>query len=246
MDITSVAAWEAGRYLPRNVRRRILAEILGCTVESLFSGESVESHHAAVAELTDTFAGLPPLLMKLAGQAERIRALRLAAPYATPAFVQKEFRDLVSRRILDGSLEVQRVEIVYALERLKEILSNVIRYSGKKYAVKVHCIGLTEVAPAMGGYFFDDSDFILGAYWANVPPLDWPGLHMKGEPFRTYYSSYWDEIWRRGVALNNRGEHDLSVVRDIAMRMGLPREDWTSFVDEARDFQVGDGAPPLI
>jgi hypothetical protein len=98
----------------------------------------------------------------------------------------------------------------------------------------------------MGGYYFDDQEFLIGAYWTGVPPHHRPGLHMSGEPFGSYFRAYWDEIWQRGTYMNPRGSHDLSRCRKIALQLGLEAKDWTAFVEEARAYEVGDGAPPLI
>jgi hypothetical protein len=112
--------------------------------------------------------------------------------------------------------------------------------------VKVHCAGLTDVVPAFGGYYFDDEHFLIGAYWTGVPPHNKPGLELSGHTARVFFSAYWDEIWHRGILLNNRGAHDLSAVREVALTMGLEGSDWPGFVESARRFEIGDGAPPLI
>ena len=127
-----------------------------------------------------------------------------------------------------------------------EIVSNVLRYDGCDYHVKCFCAGLQEVVPAMGGYFFDDDHFVLGAYWTGVPPGSQPGICLTGEPFRTFYNGYRDEIWRRGTWLNMRGAHDLSELEAVARRLGVPARQWPRFVEQARAYEVGDGAPPFI
>lgn len=244
IDVTAVAAWEAGRYLPRSARRAALASLLNTRAEVLFGGAKAGTGHA---NLIDTIDDLEPLLSSLVAQAQRsLKALRIAAPYSTAAYVQKEFRLGVANRILDRSIEVQRIEIFYDLARLKEVLSNIIRYNGCSYWVKSYCAGLHEVVPAMGGYFFDDNDFLIGAYWTGIPPHDRPGLHLSGEPFRTFFKEYWSEIWRRGTLLNNRGAHDLEEIRKVALKLGLASTDWSSFVKEAHTLEVGDGCPPLV
>ncbi len=190
---------------------------------------------------------LPNLLMQCTLRARRsLRALRLAAPYPTSAYVQVEWRNLVDERLRAGSLEVHRVEIFYDLKRLQETLSNIIHYNGHAYHVKSYCAGLVEVAPSMGGYFFDDDDFLLGAYWTGIPPTRRPGIRVSGAPFRTFFNEYWDEIWRRGTWLNSRGAHEFSTVQVVARELGLPPEKWNDFVEEARELQIGDGAPPLV
>jgi hypothetical protein len=173
-----------------------------------------------------------------------LRALRLSAPYPTSAHVQTEWRNVIAERVINGTLEVQRVEIFYTLKRLQEVLSNIIRYDGCRYYVKAHCTELINVAPFMGAYLFDN-DFIWGAYWTGIPPHNRPGIRVSGEPFRTFYDAYWAEIWQRGIFLNGSGKHDLSEVRKIAEKLGLQKNDWDAFVKEAEALQIGDGAPPL-
>lgn len=248
VDITAVAAWENDRYLPRSDRRAALAALLQLPLDKLFAQDgAIGRDGSGNADLVDTLTAIEPLLLDLLDKSRHhIKALRIAAPYSTPAHVQMEFRRRVSERLLSNSLEVQRIEIFYGLDRLKEVLSNILRYDGRRYWVKSYCAGIKEVVPGMGGYFFDDEHFLLGAYWTGIPPHDRPGLHLSGEPFRIYFREYWSEIWRRGTLLNNRGAHDLEAVRSVALSLGLPASDWDQFVREARAFEIGDGCPPLI
>ena len=232
---------ERGVHNPRDSHKGALAGALGVAVDALLSGEAPPT-----ATLLDTLTDLPLLLERLLPRTACLRAFRLAAPYPTAANVQKSFRAAVGERLLAGTLEVQRVEIVYSLRRLQEALSNVFRYDGASYHLKAYCLGLTEVTPAMGGYLFDEADFVLGGYWTGVPPHNKPGLHCAGEPFRTFLMAYWDEIWPRGTPLNLGGRHDLSAIRDLALRLGLERTAWPEFVEQARALDIGDGAPPLI
>lgn len=248
VDPSAVAAWEAGRYLPRSDRRAGLAAVLKAPLDKIFAESAAfKGGDMISASLIDTLRDIEPLLSSLlAGTSRSLKALRIAAPYSTPTHVQMNFRNQISKRILEGSIEVQRVEIFYSLDRLKEVLSNILQYDGRRYWVKSYCAGLKEVVPGMGGYFFDDEHFLLGAYWTGIPPHDRPGLHMSGDPFRTYFREYWSEIWRRGTLLNNRGAHNLDAVREVALELGLPARNWDQFVQEARDVDIGDGCPPLI
>lgn len=245
LDRTSVAKWESGRHLPRDAHRLALASALGVPVRELLG----ESPHAPTpnATLFDTITQLPSTLVSLLDRTSHsLKALRIAAPYPTSAHVQQEFRRKVSERVLAGSLDVQRAEIVYTLDRVKEILWNIHRYDGRNYWIKSYCPGLKEVAPGMGGYFFDDTHFVLGAFWTSIPPHSRPSLLLTGEPFFTYFTEYWSAIWRRGTLLNHRGANDLVRVKDLAIQLGLPQGEWRQFVEEARNLDIGDGAPPLF
>lgn len=247
VDVTAVSAWEAGKYAPRSSHRLALAHALETDIEALFSAAPDAETQPVRAEVVDTVEELPSLLIQLLGRTQnRLQALRLAAPYSTAAYVQTEFRATISERLRSRSIEVQRVEIFYSLDRLKEVLANIMRYDGCSYHVKAYCVGTSDVAPAIGGYFFDENDFLLGGYWTGIPPLDRPGLHLQGDPVRTFFRAYWNEIWHRGRLLNIRGAHDLSAVRDLAQRLGLRNSLWNDFCEEARALDIGDGAPPLI
>lgn len=246
VDVTSLAGWEAGKRLPRDGTRGKLAQVLATEPATLFDPAPDQNPQPIAAALVDTLADLPDLLLRLTRRARLLRALRLAAPYPTSAHVQAEWRTLVGARLREGSLAVQRVEIIYDLRRLKEIIANIIRYDGCTYQVKSYCPGLAEVVPTMGGYFFDDDEFVLGAYWTGMPPMHQPGIRLSGPAFPVFFNAYWDEIWRRGTWLNIRGAHDLSAAEAVARALGLPPRRWPRFVAEARVLEVGDGAPPLV
>jgi len=247
VDVSSLVNWESGKHLPRDKVRLRVARVLGCDVDALFTAEANPDLVPVAVSLVETEKELPDVLMDLTRRTRRtLRALRFAAPYGTTPHVQTEWRQLVCDRLLDGTLEVQRVEIFYNLKRLQETLSNILRYNSRPYYVKSYCPGLSEVAPFMGGYFFDDDEFLLGAYWTGMPPMRRPGIRVSGAPFRTYFNEYWDEIWQRGVWLNNRAAYDFSAVQSVAEKLGLPADKWDEFVAEAKGFEVGDGAPPLV
>lgn len=245
-DVTSLSGWESGKRKPRDRTRSLLAHALGTDIESYYMPDD-EHGTPIAASLVDTLEDLPDLLMELTERAQQtLRALRLAAPYATTAYVQTKWRNLVNQRLLDGTLEVQRIEIFYNLRRLQEILSNVFRYDGCRYFVKCHCPGIADVVPGVGGYFFDDDEFLLGAYWMSLPPHHRPGLRVSGAPFRIFFQEYWNEIWRRGTALNISGAGDLSAIQSLAFALGLPQAEWDRFVEGAKTLEMADGAPPLV
>jgi transcriptional regulator with XRE-family HTH domain len=245
VDVSSIAGWEAGKRLPRRHHWPAITRTLGADLGALFP--QTEAGAPVAAALVDTVGALPGLLVDLTRRTRsQICALRLAAPYVTSAHVQVEWRKLIDQRLRGGTLAVERIEIFYELRRLQETLSNILRYDGRNYWVKTYCVGLKEVPPVFGGYFFDDDEFLLGAYWTGIPPHRRPGLRVSGAPFQRFFREYWDEIWRRGTLLNTQGAHHLGAVRDVALTLGLPKGDWDRFLKEARHLKVGDGAPPLI
>lgn len=246
VDLTAAAAWEAGKYLPREGRRLRLSQLLHIDVGTLFAEEQEPSPSRGAA-LIDVQHELPGLLRELTCSAERrLRAFRLACRHATAPFVQEEFRRLTDQRILDGSLEVERVEIFYELERLKEVLATLLRYDGRSFRVRTVCNGVKELVPGMGGYLFDDREFLLGSYATEHIADGRPGLRLSGEPYRTYFADYWREIWERARPLNPDGTTDLDGIRSEAVKLGLNPQDWPQFLSEAERLVLDDGLPPLI
>ena len=246
VDVSSIAGWESGKRLPRVAIRGRLAKTLDCELAELLSPLE-EREDPTTVRIVDVTADFPALFAERARSVRRtIRALRLASPYSTAANVQTEARRIIGERLLDASLEVQRVEIFYTLDRLKETLCNILRYDGKRYYVKASCIGLKEVAPFLGCYGFDDEDCFVGGYWSASPPQGQPVMHIHGPALQTFFLSFWKEVWQRGTLLNGHGSHDLSAVRAVALTMGLPKRQWPRFLEEARHLTIGDGAPPFV
>jgi DNA-binding transcriptional regulator YiaG len=249
VDPTTIRGWEQGIFRPRDGKQRVkLAQALKLDLLEL-SG-AVDARHAAAGcnpRLVETLTDFPILATQLLRKTRTsLKDLRLASPYVLPAFTQVDFRRNVAARLLDKTLEVQRIEIFYSLDRLREVLSNIIRYDGCNYHVRSFCPGLREVVPALGAYAFDDNHLVLGGYFVSVPPHGRPGLYIKGDTVRQFFSAYWDEIWRRGTPLNLGGAAELSSVRDLALALGLRDADWPAFVDEAKKLDSVDGAPHRI
>ncbi|HUO98557.1 MAG TPA: helix-turn-helix transcriptional regulator [Rhizomicrobium sp.] len=245
VDVSSIAGWEAGKRLPRDPHRARLARALDCDLSVLLS-TAEDTVHPLNATLIETVSDLPAILAEKARSVKIMRAMRLSSPYSTAAYVQTDWRRIIGERIMAGEAEVQRIEIFYSLRRLKETLSNILRYDGKPYFVKAHCMGLTDVVPAMAGYSFDDADFFLGGYWTGIPPTCRHSLRLSGPVITEFFRQFWEEVWPRGTLLNIRGGHDLSHVQELAEKLGLKRRQWKRFVEEARELDIGDGAPPLI
>lgn len=246
VDVSSISGWESGKRLPRDTVRATLAKTLDCDLASLMS-PIADIELPTSIEVLDVATEFPAVFAACARNLRHtLRATRIAMPNATPLDYQTEARHIIFERLLAGTLEVQRVEIFYTLERLKEVLSNILRYDGKHYFVKAHCIGMTEVLPFLGGYCFDETDVVFGGYWTGSPPRNYPVLHIRGREIQTFFMGYWREIWGRGTLLNMHGARDLSAVKDVAVRMGLPARNWRRFIEEARALETGDGAPPMI
>jgi transcriptional regulator with XRE-family HTH domain len=246
VDVSSIAGWESGKRLPRDAVRARLADALDCELSELLSPlkETVEPSTVTLLDVSKDF----PALFADSARSVRhtIRTMRLASPYSTTINVQTEARQIIGERLIAGTLEVQVLEIFYTLDRLKESLSNILRYDGRPYYVKACCVGMKEIAPFLGGFGFDDADVFVGGYWSGYPPQNHPVLRLRGPAIKTFYKSYWKEAWQRGAMLNAHGGHDLSVVRETALAMGLPSRQWKHFVDEARSLDIGDGAPPNL
>jgi transcriptional regulator with XRE-family HTH domain len=247
IDVSSLAGWERGARIPRVEKRVELARALGCDLSVLFEFDATGPVAPITATVLDTMEDLPDLLAECTRNARRLfRVFRMAANYPTPAFTMIEWRNIMDTRLRDGSLEIRRIEIFSNLQRLQETLSNIIRYEGMPYFVKGICPGLSEIAPFMGGFFFDENEYFLGCYSTGAPPHGTLGLRMSGRPFREYFDAYWEETWRHGTFLNIRGAHDLSTVKAVAIKLGLPIDQWNQFLERARTLEIGDGAPPII
>jgi len=246
VDVSSLAGWEAGKRLPRDAVRTKLARALDCDLSQLLAPDTERSEPVRAA-LVDIITELPALLTECTRTMKStLRAVRLASPYPTAAFVQTEWRALLHKRIMSGEVQVQRFEIFYDLKRLQETLSNIMRYHGRHYYVKSFSAHPADILPLFSLYAFDDADFLVGGYWSTVPPQDSPGLRLSGSVFGKFFAAYWAETWRRGTLLNLKGANDLSAVKELAIRLGLNPRRWERFVAEARELEVGDGAPPLI
>lgn len=244
VDVTAITGWENGKYRPREgAHRTKLASALNLDVQQLHTRGKPPAN-SSTARLVDALDDFPGLLENLLKATRRsVKDVRLASPYVLPPNTQVEFRRAISARILDGTLEVLRVEIFYSLARLKEVLANILLYHGHRYHVRSYCPGIEEVAPALGGYAFDDSSVVLGGYFVSVPPHRKPGLLLRGPAVREFFQAYWDEIWRRGTPLNLGGSSDLSAVRALATRLGLEESQWNKFLAEAGAYKSADGAP---
>jgi transcriptional regulator with XRE-family HTH domain len=246
VDLTAVAAWEAGKYMPRENRRLRLAALLGTDIASLFA-EHQEASSSVDAGLISSFYELSGAMGELLQEtASTLRGFRLTGPYRTSSQLHDEFRAVVDRRLCDGSLEVERIEIFFSLERLQEVLSNLFRYEGRPYRVKTASTGVRDLVPAMSGYLFDGAGMIIGGYWAKPPSQSHLALRLKGEPFKSYFSGYWREIWNGSKPLGDEGGIDLDGIRHVAEGLGLGEADWPQFLDEARHLKMSDGLPPLI
>lgn len=244
VDISSVAGWENGKRLPRDHVRARLAALLGCALEELMASEPGEANSVSLVDVTVEY---PALFVDLIRNTRRsLRAVRLTTPYASTHNVFTEARTLIAERLAAATLEVQRVEIFYSLERLQESLHNILRHDGKPYYVRAYCLGVSEVAPSLGGYVFDDAEFVVGGYWSGMPPPGSQALRLSGPAVTAFFRNYWREAWGRGTLLNPHGAHDLSQVQKVAQSLGLPARRWGRFVEEARELDIGDGAPPMI
>ncbi len=246
VDVSSIAGWEGGKRLPRDVLRPRLANALDCGLTQLMS-PTIEIDAPTIVEALDVITEFPPVLIAaVRAMHHSLRALRLTSPDATGLYVLREFRQIISERILADSVNVQRIEIYYTLERLKETLANILRYDGHPFYVRACCVGLKEVAPFLGGYCIDDQEVVLGTYQAFMPPQGYTVLHMRGPAVGRFFQNHWKEIWAGGALLNPHGARDLSNVREVALQLGLPPRQWRRFIEQALTLDIGDGAPPLI
>ncbi|GAA0544313.1 transcriptional regulator with XRE-family HTH domain [Rhizomicrobium palustre] len=246
VDVSSIAGWESGKRLPRDTVRTKLAKALDFDLAALMSPEEEVFAPARVAVL-DVAEDFPAVLADCARRAKKmIRSARLGSPYSTTCNVQREARAVMGERLRKGEISVERAEIFYTLDRLKEVLHNILIYDGRPYYAKAYCIGLQEIGPFLGAWCFDEDEVFLGAYWRGFPVTGRPLLRLSGSSVKTFFNAYWKEIWESGTLLNSHGARDLTQIRDLAVKMGLNPRRWKSYVEEARALEIGDGAPPFL
>jgi DNA-binding XRE family transcriptional regulator len=245
VDNTALSCWEAGKYMPRDKNRTPLARVLGVEVHDLFDPREDEVELPIRATLLASDEQASALLNDLVKKSRHVKILRFSYPFATATRYRYEFRQYIAARILDGSLEMLRAEVFYNLDRLKEVLSNIFRFDGYSYWVKGFAITGTDMFPGIDFCWGDQDDCLLSAAWNSVPADDRPRLWLSGKPVSAFVQAYWNEVWHRGQLLNINGVHDLSAVRDLAIRLGLKSDEWTSFLESARRFKMADGAPPM-
>ena len=176
---------------------------------------------------------------------EYVRIFRLADAGTTQPFAQTAWRRQLDDRIRRRTLAVERVEVFYSLERLKEVLSNILRYDGCHYRVRTYCTGMSDIVPALNGYIFDGEEFVLSARQSDLPSANGSSLRLAGPPFKAFFREYWANLRERGTLLCAGNANDLSALRTVAQLMGLPARLWQSFVADARALSLADGTPPL-
>lgn len=246
VDVSSVAGWESGKHQPREQQRIRLATLFQVDPAYLFSPEPLAIDSRVSAVEFDMATQAPKLLLDLTAKAQnRMRGSRLTERCETPSRQYVEWRELVRERLQAKTLTVERIEIVTGLQRLREILFNILHYTGLPYHVRAHYLDSNAPFAGFSGYAFDDYVLLLSTNWSNQIPGQDDGLRLEGLTFQRLFHSYWSEIWRRGIALNPLGAQDLSQVQVLAMKLGLPKRKWRHVVEEARGLSLADGAPPL-
>lgn len=245
VDVTSIAAWETGRYLPRDNHRAALAKLLGIDFTALITDNTAMAGLGISASpVHGSRAG--QVLTDLAQNcSEKLSIMRVTSPIPRPKHFMRDFREIVARRLREGSLEVRVIEIFYGLERLQEALSNIFRYGECRYHLKTFAIVSTEVFPGIDIYTFDRDQSVLNSYWSAPSTDERPVMQISGEPFSSFLREYWNEAWRRAISLNPCGTQDLCALQEIADRMGVSGAAWDQLVEKARDAAFGESTAPL-
>jgi len=245
VDVTAVAAWETGRYMPRDAHRAALAKLLEVDLTVLL-GQAMPSAMLSLSATPVHGSQQDQTLAQLTERCQNhLTIIRIASPFATVKHQMREFRQVQANRILDRSLEVRVMEIFYSQRRLQETISNIFRFEGCKYLVKTFAGPNNDVLPGVDTYIFDNSTAVLASYWATPVMDERPLIEVAGEPFASFAQEHWKEVWRRAIPLNPAGTHDLSALCDIALELGVSEADWPQFVERAKNFSVGDDVPPL-
>lgn len=247
VDVTAVSAWETDKYRPRVDKRLRLASTFGVAVDALFPDEEPVPVDGPSIRPIDDFESFACLLLERTSQAERIiRAIHCSRCDTTRTAMMVEFRTLVSERLLAGTLAFDHIEMIYSLSRLKEVIWNIFRYEGRPYRMSAYCVDPSQATMGPNAFIFDERELLLGSDWQDARTEPKLRLALSTGTLISYFQQYWSGMWQGGVVLNAEGPRDLSSVRTLAIKLGLPSSDWPSFLEEARALATEDGAAPFV
>lgn len=242
MDVSAVASWEAGRYLPRDVHRAALAKLLDVDLTAFLSDDK---HARGISAASVHGTEIGRLLAELIeGCQKQLTILRVSSPFVTRRHQMVEFRQIADRRLLDHSLDVKIIEVFYGVQRLQEVFSNIFRYDGCSYSVKTFIPPTDGVVPGIDTYIFDRSVAVLGSYWPTPITDERPVLQIAGEPLVAFLREHWNGLWRCAISLNPSGARDLSAIQELSPQLGIPESGWREFVEQSKRFSLGDNVPP--
>lgn len=240
VNVTAVAGWETGKFLPRENKRLALEHLLG--------GDIFSDLEEAEDGFFCSYSNDPTRGRELAAEYARnayskVKIFR--AGHNTPlcnSNYMREYRSIVHRRLLAEEIAIHTVEIFYRLDRLCEALSNVLRYKGNNYRLKSYAfandsplsIGGGCLVPAIDTYAFDDETFLMGGYWTYDAVEERPMLQVRGSQFKFFFQEHWGEVWRNALSMTMDSDPELSSFKKIALRLGLAPQNWNDFLDKAK------------
>lgn len=251
---SAVGKWEKGETTPRPKHHNALAELFGITREALFLSSDIDQPPPLVESL-DVIDELGDRALQCLDETRGIvYDARLSQPHAMPVrmrggYVHSGFWKAVSERLLEGSIEVRRVEVIYSKDRLKDIMWNIKKYEHVKYSIKYYLKtpGPPGIMPAISLMSFDYVHFFVGAYFVDFPP---PEKHrqmlwLRGEPFASFFREYFELLYDRAPPLSPSGSDGWQEVRKVAESIGISDEDFERLLEEVTAAKEPD-YPPRI
>lgn len=232
----TVRHWERDRNLPTRKRRSELASILGVTEQSLSEG----SEKSTVQEF-DIFREMEELSLKLLADAQIVQSTRLAMNYVQPPAIQSRFKMEQVRRMKEGSLSIEKIEILYVPGRIRDIIYNFRAYRNLNYRVR-YLPTPPHPIPMPNFYAFDMTNFIFGGYHVTHPPTNSQNLWLSGEIWNRFLSEYWIALWQQSLALSELDD-PMYELRSIARAIGLDDQQWQALCAEAEEIGARDIPP---
>lgn len=231
----TIRHWESDRNRPTRKRRGELAAALGVTEQALTEGPS----ESFVQEL-DIFEEMEELALKLLAEARVVQSTRLAMNYVQPPAVQSQFKQEQVRRLKDGSVSIEKIEIFHIIDRIRDVIYNLNEYKDLNYRIR-YLPTPPRLIPMPNFYAFDMSNFIFGGYHVTHPPIDSHNIWLNGEVWTRFLGEYWKILWQQSLPLSEVSD-PINKLRSIAGAFGVDEEHWNALCVEAEE--IGDRAIP--
>ena len=138
------------------------------------------------------------------------------------------------------------MEIFYNSLRLKQAMANTFLYQGHAYIAKTFSACSNDVFPGIDLFIFDDIEIVMGSFWTIEALDERPMLQVRGKPFQTFITEYWNEIWRHAAPLNPNRSVDTSAFRKIAFALKQTETQWAQMLEEAKNPEQDDDVPTLL
>lgn len=231
----TVRHWEHDRNRPSRKRREVLASALGVREQILTEGSSASFVHKI-----DTIEDMEEFALKLLAEARMVRSIRLSMNYAQPAEVQRRFKQEQVRRLREGSVSIEKIEIFHVPDRIRDAIYNLNHYRGLKYRIRYFCTPPQPI-PILNFYAFDMSNFIVGGYHVTHPPVGSQELWLSGDIWSRFLNNYWTTLWQHSLPLSELDD-PIRELKSIATAIGIDEKRWDVLCIDAEN--IGQRAAP--